>query len=167
MASKSIGDFKHPWKVSTEQAKEIQSKLSFYISLEDGFEKVKRIVGVGIAFSKDEAKVSAVEFSYPELILENRYSRKEKLNFPYIPNFFAFSVGPTILSLMEKIKKPYIALFPGRGVAHPRGLGLASHLGLLLDVPSIACSKGGLWTRDLHIDLKKGTLSLSEIRQER
>ena len=101
-----------------------------------------------------------IEFSFPQLVIKGQYSKKEKIDFPYISNFFAFSVGPIILSLMEKIKKPYIALFPGRGVAHPRGLGLASHLGLLSDVPSIACSKKGLWTKDLHIDLKKGSFEV-------
>jgi deoxyribonuclease V len=150
----------HPWKVSSNQAKEIQSKLSSHICLKDDLDKIEKIVGVGIAFSESQAKVSAIEFSFPRLSITNQFSGKEKISFPYIPNLFAFSVGPIILSLMEKIQKPYVTIFPGRGIAHPRGLGLASHLGLLLDAPTIACSKKSLWKEYPQLDLKKGNYVL-------
>jgi deoxyribonuclease V len=157
MESKLAGNlaFGHPWRVNLNQAKDIQSKLSSCISLKDDFDEIEKIVGIGIAFSEEKAKVSAVEFSFPQLAIKNQFSMEKKIFFPYTPNFFAFSVGPIIFSLMKKIEKPYIALFPGRGIAHPRRLGLASHLGLLLDVPSVTCSKS-LWKEYPQIDLKKG-----------
>jgi deoxyribonuclease V len=62
-----------------------------------------------------------------------------------MPGLFAFSAGQAILAALKKIEKPDLMMFPGRGIAHPRGLGLASHIGVLLDIPAIACSKTPLW----------------------
>ena len=137
----------HSWRVSAEEAKQIQQRLSERVIVKDDFGKVERIAGVGIVFSRkqDEVLVGCVSLSYPDLQIEERTSHRQKVNFPYTPGLFAFSVGPAILSALRKTERPDLIMFPGRGIAHPRGLGLASHLGLLLDHPTIACSKTPLW----------------------
>lgn len=137
----------HPWRVSLDEAKQIQQKLSRQVILEDDFDKIERVLGVGVIFSKDQEAVfvGCATLSFPDLAIQKTAFHKERLNFPYTPGFFAFSAGPAILSALKRIERPDLIMFPGRGIAHPRGLGLASHLGLLLDIPTIACSKRPLW----------------------
>jgi deoxyribonuclease V len=148
----------HPWRVSMEEAKEIQLRLSQGVILTDDFDEIKKILGIGVIFSKtQEVFVGCVILSFPKLELMETADYKEKLGFPYLPGFFAFSAGPAILSAIKKLKKPDLIMFPGRGIAHPRGLGLASHLGLLLDIPTIACSKTPLWREYPKLSLEKGS----------
>ena len=137
----------HPWHVSAEEAKQIQQRLSARVIIQDDLGKIERIAGVGIVFSKkqDEVLVGCGTFSFPELQIRETAVQKRRVTFPYAPGLFAFSAGPAILSALKKIDRPDLIMFPGRGIAHPRGLGLASHLGLLLDLPTIACSKTPLW----------------------
>jgi deoxyribonuclease V len=148
----------HSWDVSLKEARKIQRELSKYVVLEDGFEKIEKIAGIGIVFSlaENEVTVFVVLCSYPELKLLDKIVKKEKMAFPYKSGYFAFSCGPKILSCLERIEKPDLMIFPGRGIYHPRKLGLASHLGVLLDLPTIACSKTPLWSINKDIDSKKG-----------
>jgi deoxyribonuclease V len=148
----------HSWNVSIEEAKKIQEKLSRFVTAKDEFEKIEKILGVGVIFSKeqDTISVACVSFSFPQLQILDQMVEKQNYDFPYTPGLFAFSVGPAILSLLNKIEKPDLIIFPGRGIDHPRKLGLASHLGVLLDLPTIACSKRPLWKDHPDPSLKKG-----------
>jgi deoxyribonuclease V len=148
----------HPWRVSIEEAKEIQQRLSQRVILADDFDKIKKILGVGVIYSKaqDEVYVGCVSLTFPGLEISEKAYQKKKLDFPYMPGFFAFSAGPAILSAIRKLKKPDLMMFPGRGIAHPRGLGLASHMGVLLDIPTIACSKTPLWRDYPKLSQDKG-----------
>jgi len=155
----------HPWNVSIEEAKKIQEGLSEFVITNDEFarnlcleKKIEKVLGVGIIFSRDEGKVSiaCVSFSFPQLQILDQIVEKRNYDFPYTPGLFAFSVGPVILSLLNKIEKPDLVIFPGRGVDHPRKLGLASHLGVLLDLPTIACSKRPLWKDYSDLSMEKG-----------
>lgn len=137
----------HSWRVSAEEARQIQQRLSERVIIKDDFGKIGRIAGVGIVFSRkqDEVLVGCVSLSFPHLEIQETTTHRQKLDFPYMPGLFAFSAGPAILAALKRIERPDLMIFPGRGIAHPRGLGLASHLGLLLDLPTIACSKTPLW----------------------
>jgi deoxyribonuclease V len=139
--------FSHRWDVSIDEAESIQLSLAKQVILRDDFEKIQRIAGIGVVFSKaqDEVFVGCVSLSFPELEMLEQSSAKKKISFPYLPGYFAFSAGPAILSALQKIKDTDLIMFPGRGIAHPRGLGLASHLGVLLNMPTIAVSKTSLW----------------------
>jgi len=152
-------NYQHTWNDSIEEAKKIQEKLSAFVITKDEFEEIEKVLGVGVVFSKDENKVSVacVNFSFPQLQILDQIIEKRNYDFPYTPGLFAFSVGPTILSLLDKIGKPDLIIFPGRGIDHPRKLGLASHLGVLLDLPTIACSKRPLWKSYPDLSLDRGT----------
>ena len=155
----SKSSISHPWRVSLDEAKQIQQKLSGQVILKDDFEKIEKVVGVGVVFSKgqDEVFVGCVSFSFPELEIQKTAFHRQKVSFPYTPGFFAFSAGSAILSAIKKMERPDLIMFPGRGIAHPRGLGLASHLGVLLKLPTIACSKTPLWKDYPEPSSKKGS----------
>ncbi|HVP36021.1 MAG TPA: endonuclease V [Terriglobales bacterium] len=147
----------HPWNVSLEEAREIQEKVAEYVIAEDRFEKIETVAGVGINFRTSDLVVSIVRFTFPGLEKLDFASGKFLLSFPYTPNFFAFSCGPAILSILEKIELPDLLIFPGKGIIHPRKVGLATHLGILLDVPTIACSKRALNKNYPEPKKKKGS----------
>jgi deoxyribonuclease V len=149
----------HPWSVSLEEAKQIQQRFSEKVILKDDFEKIENALGVGVVFSKggDEVFVICVSFVLPELKIIETAFEKQKVSFPYTPGFFAFSAGPAIIGAIEKMEKPDLIIFPGRGIEHPRRLGLASHLGVLLNLPTIACSKTPLWRDYPEPSSKKGS----------
>lgn len=148
----------HPWSVSLEEAKRIQENLSTKVILQDDFEKLQTITGVGMVFSKsgEEIFVACVTLSFPEMKTLNTGFGRGDVRFPYTSGYFAFSAGTTIISAFEKMPKPDLIMFPGRGIAHPRKLGLASHLGVLLDLPTIACSKTPLWRDYPELSTRKG-----------
>jgi deoxyribonuclease V len=148
----------HSWNVSIEEAKKIQEEFSRFVITKDEFERIEKILGVGIIFSKDGNKISVagVNFSFSQLKVLDHFVEKRDCEFPYTSGLFAFSVGPAILSLLNKIERPDLIIFPGRGIDHPRRLGLASHLGVLLDLPTIACSKRPLWKNHPEPSMEKG-----------
>lgn len=160
--SNSRSSIAHAWNVPAEQARQIQQDLCKRVILDDGFAKIDRIAGVAVLFSRDQKEVFAgyVLLSFPgrEVLAES--SARRKVVFPYTPGFFAFTAGPAILAALDKMEKPDLIMFPGRGVVHPRGLGLASHLGVLLDVPTIAVSKTPLWKDQPGPASRKGAFTL-------
>jgi deoxyribonuclease V len=159
----------HNWDVSIDEAKRIQRGLAKQVILKDDFKKIEKIAGIGVVFSKaqDEVFVGCVILSFPELEILEQSTTKMKISFPYLPGFFAFSASPAILSALEKIEKPDLIMFPGRGIAHPRGLGLASHSGVLLEIPTIACSKTPLWKDHSEPLQDKGEYVLVKGERER
>lgn len=150
---------RHPWNVDLDEAIRIQNELSVYAKLEDDLGKIEKIAGFGIAFSlvQNRIVVSSIEFSYPDLEVLNQSFEKSKISFPYVSGLFAFSAGPSILSIFERRGLPDLAVFPGRGMAHPRGIGLATHMGILVDIPTIACSKTPLWRDYREPETNKGS----------
>ena len=157
----------HPWNVSLDEAKRIQEELSKYVVKEDSFKEIKTLGGVGINFEHSGLIISIAKFSYPDLKILDLVSGKSPVLFPYIPNFFTFSCGPAILSLLGKIELPDLFIFPGRGIAHPRGVGLASHLGVLLDLPTIACSKRPLTRNYPEPEKTKGSYEFIFEKEEK
>ncbi len=107
--------------------------------------------------NRTKSSLGCVSLSFPQLEIEETALHKQKVSFPYIPGLFAFSAGPAILSAIKKMQRLDLIMFPGRGIAHPRGLGLASHLGVLLDLPTIACSKTPLWRDYPEPSSKRGS----------
>ncbi len=150
---------RHRWNVDLDEAIRIQEELSPYASLQDDFEKIEKVAGLGIAFSLAQSKivVTCVELSYPHLDVINESFEKTNIGFPYVSGLFAFSAGPSIISIFERRGLPDLALFPGRGIAHPRRIGLATHMGILLDIPTIACSRTPLWNDFEEPETTKGS----------
>jgi deoxyribonuclease V len=133
---------------SVKEAIELQVRLSEKLVIRGKPLKINYIAGVDVAYTKD-TNISIcviVLFSYPEIELLDISSYHSKTGFPYIPGLLYFREGPVILETFEKLKtRPDIIIFDGHGIAHPRRFGLASHIGLLLNIPSIGCAKSMLY----------------------
>lgn len=136
----------HKWDVSYTDAitiqKDLAARLIFTDSACTAFPKY--IAGADISYSKGDnlffAAVVVLDYQSMDVIEESTSSGH--IDFPYIPGLLSFREGPLLLRAFEKLRlEPDIIIFDGQGIAHPRGIGLASHLGLFLDTPSIGCAK--------------------------
>jgi len=138
----------HRWDITPKEAVEIQIKLQRKIRLNSSTREVHLVAGADASFSKAEGLVhGAVSIlSFPNLELVERKTATLRLSFPYIPGLLTFREGPVLLECFKGIKNtPDVVLFDGQGVAHPRRMGIATHLGILLDRPSIGCAKTPLY----------------------
>ena len=134
----------HSWQVDVAQAKQIQLRLSHSVVSKSQEINPHFVAGVDISSSdsKGIARGAAVILSYPDLKLIEVKIAEARLNFPYIPGLLSFRECPLTLEACQKIcNTPDLVLVDGQGVAHPRRFGLASHLGVFLDIPTIGCAK--------------------------
>ncbi len=100
------------------------------------------VAGVDAAFSKKSVFAAACLYRYADMTLIEQSVATEKRVFPYVPGYLLFLEGRALMAALNKLKKqPDITLIDGHGIAHPRGIGSASHLGVLLDIPTIGCAK--------------------------
>lgn len=137
----------HSWQVSIDEAGDIQKRLASLVSRKSEVIIPRFIAGVDISVNKAGGMGvgAVVVLSYPELELVETKVVKGKLNFPYIPGFLSFRESPLILAACEQLTlTPDLILVDGQGIAHPRRMGLASHLGLFLNTPTIGCAKSRL-----------------------
>ncbi len=140
----------HGWHVSIPQALNIQRELAARVSRISEVGELHLIAGVDISVNRAQgmATGAAVVMDYPALKVVEVKTVSEKLAFPYIPGLLSFRESPLVLAACEKLTvTPDLILVDGQGLAHPRRLGLASHLGLLLDTPTIGCAKSRLCGR--------------------
>ena len=139
----------HPWRVSIAEAKTIQEGLREKLSLKGSPppRSVKFIAGADISYRRfsSQAVAGVVVFSWPALEVVETRTVSGSLKFPYVPGYLSFREGPLLLRVFERLRTdPQLIFFDGQGAAHPRGFGLASHMGLLLDRPAVGCAKSRL-----------------------
>jgi deoxyribonuclease V len=134
-------------KVDIYQAKEIQKQLALLVSRNGEVIKPRFIAGIDITINRASkiAQGAVVVLGYPKMDLIEMKIAKSKLGFPYIPGLLSFRELPLMLSVYNKLAvSPNLIIVDGHGVAHPRKLGIASHLGLLLNKATIGCAKSRL-----------------------
>ncbi|HOQ05720.1 MAG TPA: deoxyribonuclease V [Anaerohalosphaeraceae bacterium] len=137
----------HSWQVSPKEAASIQSRLAGLVQFCPLPKRIQTAAGLDCAFSGDGLQMAAVivVLSFPQLEVLEVVQAQDKVRFPYVPGLLSFREAPVCLKAAEKLKiRPDVFLIDGQGVAHPRRLGLASHLGLCLDAPAIGCAKSRL-----------------------
>lgn len=139
---------RHPWKVSPPEAIKIQEHLRKNLLFTPPGNSWKKVGAADVAYDRADDRIYAafLVFSYPDLTLLERATAHGWADFPYIPSLLTFREGPILMKTFSQLKtKPDLILVDGQGIAHPRSMGIAAHLGLLLDLPSIGCAKSRLY----------------------
>jgi len=137
----------HSWNLSYSQAIDLQKRLASKVQFTPLKKPPKLIAGLDCAFTKNGQKIiaAAVIIKLPDFDLIETTTALRKVTFPYIPGLLSFREAPACIAAVEKLKKePDMFLIDGQGIAHPRRLGLAAHLGLFFDKPTIGCAKSRL-----------------------
>ena len=138
----------HAWNVTPKEAIEIQKTLRDRVELTALNGPVHSIAGVDVSMSRfsDTLYAGVIVLSYPDFKVLETSTISEKIKFPYVPGLLSFREIPSLLKCFEKLKTdPDVIMVDGQGIAHPRRLGIASHLGLVLDKPTIGCAKSKLY----------------------
>ncbi|MHC5157401.1 MAG: deoxyribonuclease V [Planctomycetota bacterium] len=152
----------HGWDVTPSQARGLQLSLAGQISLSPMRKKIRFVAGLDCSLNKRRGRIyaAAVVFSFPDLALIETANAELPLEFPYVPGLLSFREIPVCLEAARKLKQaPDVWLIDGQGIAHPRRLGLASHLGLFLNTPTIGCAKSRLIGTHDEPNLEKGSYS--------
>lgn len=133
------------WNVAPDEAVRLQTELAARVVAEDALPaEVRTVAGVDVAYTEDSAETFAavVVFDAATILEVERQTAQATVDFPYVPGLFSFRELPAIAAALAKLSRtPDLVICDGHGIAHPRRFGLASHLGVLYDVPSIGCAK--------------------------
>lgn len=144
MAPASIS---HPWDLSPKEAIALQRQLASLVEREDRFGPIGRVAGIDVGYEDGGAttRAAVVVLAFPGLELLEQAVARLPTRFPYVPGLLSFREGPAVLAALAQLAAPPdLMLYDGQGIAHPRRLGIASHLGVLLDIPSIGVAKSRL-----------------------
>jgi deoxyribonuclease V len=136
-------DGRHEWQLLPEQASKIQECLREQVHKEPlPTDEIHLVAGVDASYGPGVTFAAAVLLAFPSLEIIDRAVAEMSLDFPYIPGLLSFREAPAILAALEKLSiSPDMLIADGHGLAHPRRFGLACHLGIWLDLPSIGCAK--------------------------
>ncbi|MFO3795828.1 MAG: deoxyribonuclease V [Anaerolineales bacterium] len=151
----------HLWSLSPAEAEHIQRELASRLILEWDGRAVRTVGGVDVSFPLAEvARCAIAVLRYPDLKLVDQAIAEVPVTFPYIPGLLAFREGPAVLAAWERLTlQPDLLMFDGQGIAHPRQMGIAAHMGLWLDRPSIGVAKSRLYGRYRPPGLRAGDSS--------
>lgn len=147
------------WNLSPKEAVELQKQLAVQVAIRPLPSRFKVIGAADIAYSKTTDKLIAVmlTFGWPDLSPLESVHVVSRAAFPYVPGLLSFREVPPLLETYHKLdRKPDVLLCDGQGIAHPRKMGFAAHLGLCLGIPTVGCAKSRLCGEYSTFSLKKG-----------
>ena len=151
--------YSHPWDVTPQQARQIQLDLQQKVILEDQFERISYVAGVDVGFEEKNTitRAAIAVLNFPQLELQESKIARIPTRFPYIPGYLSFREVPAVLEALDKIQQlPDMLLCDGQGIAHPRRMGIACHLGILTGLPSIGVAKSRLIGTHKDVPAEKG-----------
>ncbi|MGB6198663.1 MAG: deoxyribonuclease V [Candidatus Acidiferrales bacterium] len=146
---------RHTWNLTPGEARDLQLKLRSRVELKDRLPRIRTVAGADVALELPERRswetgtgraiAGVVLYRYPEMEEIERVHAIRPLRFPYVPGLLSFRELPALLAAFCRLKSaPDLIFADGQGYAHPRRMGLASHLGVLLDLPTIGVAKSRL-----------------------
>jgi len=136
----------HGWFVTPKEAVRIQADLASSLEFRWRERTIRTVAGIDVSVREGISRAAIAVLSFPELELVHAVTAERETTFPYISGLLTFREGPVLLEAWAKLRgQPDLVLFDGQGIAHPRRLGLAAHLGLWLDLPTIGCAKSRLY----------------------
>lgn len=148
------------WDLPPNEARKLQTRLAAEVRCEDDLPPVKLIAGVDVSMQRfaTEGFAAIVLLDVPSLEVVEVASVRMPLTLPYMPGLLSFRELPLVLAAWEKLtRRPDLVMVDGHGIAHPRGLGIAAHLGLALDVPALGCGKSVLVGRHEPVGPARGS----------
>ncbi len=150
-----------------KSARALQLKLREKISFTSMRDKPKKIFGVDLAYKENRGFISIVLWDNEKNEVVSVFNRNGLIEFPYVPGFLSFREFPLFYELFRKIHiKPDLIIFDGHGYAHMRRMGIATHAGILLGIPTIGCAKSRLTGKHTMPDNKLNTFSLLKDNDE-
>jgi len=135
------------WPTNLAEARAMQESLRGKVVTVDRFGPVNTVAGVDVGFEKNGTvtRAAVVVLEFPGLQPLEQAIARQPTRFPYVPGYLSFREAPAVLAALEQLRaKPDLLLCDGQGLAHPRRFGIACHLGLLTDIPSIGVAKSRL-----------------------
>ena len=140
-------ELSHRWDLDEADARALQRELARQVVREDRFGTIRTVAGVDLGFPKtpdggELGRAAIVVLRWPDLDLVEERVVEQPVTLPYIPGLLSFREAPVGLAAIASLEhRPDLLLVDGHGLAHPRRCGIACHLGLLLDLPTIGCAK--------------------------
>jgi deoxyribonuclease V len=142
--SKRLPITSHSWNLAPQDAVELQQQLAAKVIRQSSIalKKIRTVAGIDAHYRDGLATAAVVVIGIQNLETVEWVTSSKHCNFPYIPGLLTFREGPAVVEALAKLtSRPDLLIFDGQGIAHPRRCGLASHIGLLLDRPTIGCAK--------------------------
>jgi len=137
----------HEWDVDATTAVEIQRRLAGHVVLQgEDSASWDLVAGIDVGLkSRVTARAGVVVLTYPGLEVVERAVAERPITFPYVPGLLSFREAPAVLDALEQLQhRPDVLMFDGQGYAHPRRMGIATHVGIVVDIPSVGCAKSRL-----------------------
>jgi deoxyribonuclease V len=137
----------HDWSMTPREAIELQKSLRGLVTLRPLEREIETVAGADISFNKYEPTLYAgiVVLRLPSLEVVEEVCVVSETKFPYVPGLLSFRESPSVLEAWSKLKtEPDAVMFDGQGIAHPRRVGIASHVGLIVERPTLGCAKSVL-----------------------
>ena len=149
----------HTWPTDYAEAVALQRRLSGRIVIRALPEKIRLVAGADVSYDKgsDLMHAGVVVFRLPAFEVVETRTAAARVSFPYIPGLLTFREAPALLEVFREVTcRPDVIIFDGQGIAHMRGIGLASHVGLWLGVPSVGCAKSRLVGEHREVAVPRG-----------
>jgi deoxyribonuclease V len=145
------------WPTTLEAAEAVQQELRRQVITHDQVGEVRTVAGIDAGYRGDQARAAIVVMALPSLEVLEYTIAERPASLPYIPGFLSFREGPAVLAALETLRvRPDLLICDGQGIAHPRRLGIASHIGVLVDLPAIGCAKSLLVGRHAPLPDDRG-----------
>lgn len=150
----------HRWDLSPAGAIALQRDLAGRVRRDDDHVPWRTVAGVDVGVRCGVARAAVVVLCYPDLRQVGQAVAEAPVTFPYVPGLLSFREAPVVLQALAKLEvRPDVLLFDGQGYAHPRRMGIASHVGVLLDCPTVGCAKSRLCGSHVEPDVARGSQS--------